>query len=122
MEPLVVDTNGLSRLLDGHAEIELIMRQRPIYISVITWMEMQCKSNITAGERKIIKALLDDCYVIELNEKIKKMAVNIRLSTRMKLMDSIIASSAIVANMPLLTGDDKFKTVNHLSLIFVPVL
>lgn len=40
MEPLVADTNGLSRLLDGHTEIELIMRQRPIYISSITWMEM----------------------------------------------------------------------------------
>jgi predicted nucleic acid-binding protein len=39
----------------------------------------------------------------------------------MKLMDSIIAASAVVSNMPLLTGDDKFKTVNQLSLIFVPV-
>lgn len=121
MEVLFVDTNGLSRLLDGHEEIELILRERATYISVVTFMEMQCKSNITPNERRIIKSLLNDCYVVELNDKIKKLAIDIRLTTRMKLLDSIIAASAIASNLPLLTGDEKFKSVSNLSLIFVPV-
>lgn len=83
-------------------------------------MEIQCKPNITASERKLIRDFINECTVFELNEQIKKLAIQTRLSTSLKLMDSIVAASAQWMSLPLLTGDDKFKSVKLVDAILLP--
>ncbi|WP_374757857.1 PIN domain-containing protein [Emticicia aquatilis] len=63
---------------------------------------------------------MNECTVFELNEQIKKLAIQTRLSTSLKLMDSIVAASAQWMNLPLLTGDDKFKSVKLVDVILLP--
>ena len=118
---LFVDTNGLIHLLEGDELVIALLSDKAVYISTITEMEMQCKPNQPAADRKLIKSLLLDCIIIELDSRVKAQAIQIRQTTRMKLMDSIIAASALVTGLPLVTGDAAFERVTALNLLLLPV-
>ncbi|GAB4038725.1 PIN domain-containing protein [Spirosoma gilvum] len=117
---LFVDTNGLIRLLEGDELVVTLLADQLVYISVITEIEMQCKPNQPSEDRKLIKSLLNDCFIIELTPQVKNEAIKIRRSTRMKLMDSIIAASARTMGLPFITGDQAFERVPQLDLILIP--
>lgn len=117
---LFSDTNGLIRLLEGDELVVNLLSEQIIYISAITEMEMQCKPNQPSEERKLIKNLLQDCIIVELTLQVKIEAIKVRRATRMKLMDSIIAASARIMHLPLVTGDNAFERVTNLDLILLP--
>lgn len=108
------------RLLEGDELVITLLTDNPVYVSVITEMEMQCKPNQPSEARRLIKSLLQDCIIIDLNPQIKLEAIKIRRTTRMKLMDSIVAASAHVSRLPLVTGDNAFERVAQLDLILLP--
>ena len=118
---LFVDTNGLIRLLEGDELVINLLTDQLVYVSVITEMEMQCKPNQPSEDRKLIKDLLSDCIIVELSPQVKTEAIKIRRATRMKLMDSIVAASARITGLPLVTGDNAFERVTHLDLFLLPV-
>jgi len=117
---LFADTNVLIRLLEGDELVATLLAGKTIYISEITEMEMQCKPNQPAEDRKLIRLLLDDCIIIELNSQVKAEAIRIRRMTRMKLMDAIVAASAVVTGLPLLTADNGFERLKTLNLLLLP--
>lgn len=117
---LFSDTNGLIRLLEGEELVIDLLADQTVYISAITEIEMQCKPNQPSEERKLIKNLLQDCIIIELTPQVKIEAIKVRRATRMKLMDSIIAASARIMGLPLITGDNAFERVTNLDLILLP--
>lgn len=83
-------------------------------------MEMQCKPHITAAERTLIRNFLGHFDVVELVPAVQERAVNIRLTTRLKLTDAIVGASAIQAGLPLITGDEKFESLKGADVILLP--
>jgi predicted nucleic acid-binding protein len=119
-QTILLDTNALINFLSGELlEIDIVDGRR-ITISEITEMEIQCNPALNSSERILLKEFLGECIIIRLNEEIKDLAVKIRLSTRMKLMDSIIAASAQWTKLVLVTGDEKFDSVKSIDLILLP--
>lgn len=51
--------------------------------------------------------------------KIKTKCIEIRNKYKLKIPDAIIAASAIVYNLPLITSDKEFEQVKELDLIFI---
>ena len=82
-------------------------------------MEIQCKKNMTASERKLIKALLEQLLIFDLNEQVKTLAIKTRLSTSLKLMDAIIVATAQWLNLPLISSETKFKSASMIDLILL---
>lgn len=119
-ERLFCDTNALIRLLEGDVLVGSLLDEKRIYISVITEMEMQCKPNLKANERAVIRELLAFCAIVELTEAIKSRAIKVRLSTRLKLMDAIVGASAIETGLPLVTADEKFSSLRGTDIIMLP--
>lgn len=117
---LFVDTNGLIRLLEGDELVFNLLTDQLVYVSVVTEMEMQCKPNQPSEDRKLIKNLLNDCIIIELTPQVKTESIKIRRATRMKLMDSIVAASARIIGLPLVTSDNAFERISQLDLILLP--
>lgn len=117
---LLADTNVLIRLLEGDELVATLLTGKTIYISEVTEMEMQCKPNQPAEDRELIRLLLDDCIIIEINSQVKAEAIRIRRITRMKLMDAIVAASAVVTGLPLLTADNGFERLKTLNLLLLP--
>lgn len=119
---IILDTNTLINFLRGERlELELT-ENKDIYISEITEMEIQCNSNFTKSQRKELKLFLSTLFIIRLNEEIRESAIKIRLSTKMKLMDSIIAATSQFSNIPLITCDSKFDSVKTGQIILLPTI
>ncbi len=119
-QTILLDTNALINFLSGELLETDIVDGRRITISEITEMEIQCNPALNSPERILLKEFLGECIIIRLNEEIKDLAIKIRLSTRMKLMDSIIAASAQWTKLILVTGDEKFDSVKTIDLILLP--
>ena len=120
MEQLFCDTNALIRFLENEETVVPLLSGRQLFISAITEMELQCKPNIKAAERAIIREMLTYLTIIDLTEAIKKRAVKVRLSTRLKLMDAIVGASAIETGLPLVTADEKFSSLRGTDVLILP--
>ncbi len=74
---------------------------------------------MNSAERKLLKELLKDLVVFELNEQIKILAIKTRLSTSLKLMDAIIVATAQWINLPLVSSETKFKSASLVDIVLL---
>lgn len=114
---ILVDTNILLYLLKGNDTLEQLLHGKNIYLSFITELELIGFPQINAEEEKQIKALLEESTIIQLDAAIKKQYVELRRKHGLKLADAVIAATAIVFEIPLITADKQFKKISDLSLI-----
>jgi len=114
---LFVDTNILIYLLQGEADIASILNEKDIVISVITELELKSFPKLSSKDSKLIDALINDCQVININDDIKKLAVEFRKSRKLRLPDAIVAASAHYSRLPLFTADKDFEKVEELDVV-----
>ena len=118
----LADTNALIYLLNGNQCMSNYL-QKNLYVSVISEMELLSYSGITPDEEMQIKSFLNDCNEVTLTNEIKDKKIEIRKKYKTKLPDAIIAASAIVKNIPLITADKGFCQISNLTLeLIVPVM
>ena len=118
----VADTNALIYLLNGNSCM-LPFLNKSLAFSVISEMELLSFSGITEAEENNIKALLEDCEEISLLKDVKEKAIELRKKYKTKLPDAIVAASAIVNKLPLITADKGFNQIQELNLqLIVPVM
>ena len=84
-------------------------------------MELLSWPGITSDELQLIKKLIDQCRIININEDIKKLAIDLRRASKVKLPDSIVAATSIYLNVPLISADREFKKVKNLELILISI-
>ncbi len=75
--------------------------------------------SINKIQRKELRELLNECTIIEMNDKIKELCISLKQKYKVKIPDAIIAASSIVYGLPLITSDADFKIIKELSLIFI---
>lgn len=118
----LADTNALIYLLNGNSCMSQFLQSK-LAFSVISEMELLSFSGITAEEENNIKSLLLDCIEISLTDEIKEKTIEIRKKYKTKLPDAIVAASAIVKNIPLITADKGFNQIEELDLkLIVPIM
>lgn len=81
-------------------------------------MELLSYKNITTQEQQIIKNFTSDFAIVNIDEKIKLNAIEVKKTSNMKLPDSIIAATAISLKLPLITSDKQFKSIADLNLVY----
>jgi predicted nucleic acid-binding protein len=87
-------------------------------ISVITEIELLCWKTENESDINLLKNFIQDALVIELEAPVKLKTAEIRKSTRLKLPDAIIAATAIVSNLTLLTRTSHdFEKIANLKMI-----
>lgn len=114
---ILVDTNIFLYLLRGNNTLEEMLDGKRIYISFITELELIGFKDMTYKEERQIQMLLEECLILYLNDAIKEKYVQIRRLHHLKLADAIIAATALVSDMPLISADRQFKTVKDLKLV-----
>jgi predicted nucleic acid-binding protein len=119
---IVLDTNTLMNYLEGYSFETDLVGDKQIIISEITEMEVQCNPNINSDERKMLKDFLTTVIIIPLTQTIKEIAIGIRLTTRMKLMDAIIGATAQQVKISLVTCDEKFDSLKTVNVILLPAI
>lgn len=106
----LLDTNLVIGLLKGHVPAIALAEQAGLVldkaaVSQITRMELLGYPKLTDDEDQGIRQFLAACEVRLLNEQIEAEAIRLRRSGHFKLPDAIIAATAIVGRLRLLTLD-----------------
>ena len=112
---------GIKFLLDTNIVIGLLKEYEPAIklaeevgvvleesaVSQITRMELLGHPKITLDDERLIQLFLKECQVLLIDERIEVRATQLRRSGLLKLPDAIIAATAVVNDLRLLTLDKK---------------
>jgi len=86
-------------------------------ISVITEIEALSWRDSDVTKEEIVRSFVEDSNVIALSPKVVEKCIEIRRNRKVKTPDAIIAATAIVHNLTLLTSDADFKNIPNLKII-----
>lgn len=114
---LFVDTNILLYLLSGDATIAELLNEKHIYVSFVTELELLGYAGLSAIDLKAIQGIFQEVTIIDINAEIKKEVIALRKQYKLKLPDAIIAATAAVHHLPLLTADKQFSQISALNLL-----
>lgn len=96
---------------------EIASEARPV-ISAITEIELLCWKSASDKDLEVLHNFIDDALVIELEQPIKYKTADIRKKHKIKLPDAIIAATALVYELSLLSRNiSDFKTIEGMHLI-----
>jgi predicted nucleic acid-binding protein len=114
----LADTNTFIYLLNKHPSLSPLLESDWSY-SFVTEIELLGKFRIFSEELKQVKSLLQSCSKISYSDDISRQAISLRQQHKIKIPDAIIAATAIVKKMPLLTFDKGFRTVKSIDLVLL---
>ncbi len=114
----ILDTNAIIYLLSGNNVMKQFLTNK-FGLSIISKMELLSYSDIKENDEIIIKDFLNECIIINLNQNIEQTAISLRKKYKIKLPDSIVASTAICYNIPLITADKGFSKIKELNLVLI---
>lgn len=96
---------------------ELLKVEQPI-ISAITEIELLCWKTTSEKDLAVLHSFINDTLVIELERPIKLKTADIRKQHKIKLPDAIIAATALVYGLTLVTRNiDDFKNIEGLEVV-----
>jgi predicted nucleic acid-binding protein len=117
------DTNTaiyyLQQLFSKDAEefIDSIIKRSSPAISAITEIELLCWKNATDNDIQVLKNFVADSLIFELEQEIKQKTIELRKKYSIKLPDAIIAATALVNNLTLISRNSKdFSKIEDLLL------
>jgi predicted nucleic acid-binding protein len=114
----LADTNFLINISEDNPIVYPFLDEN-ICISYITEIELLGVFSINKIQKNNAGNLINFCSVIEMNSSIKKKVISLKQKYKIKIPDAIIAATAIVNKLPLITSDADFKTIKELELIFL---
>ena len=119
----LIDSDILIDYLRGFEKARVFLikenRRRILYISAINVMEVYSgKDAIKFKYQKLLNEFLSSFKIIELNERIAKMAGLIHIKYNTPFADAAIAATALEYNLILITRNIKhFKEIKKLKII-----
>ena len=124
---------GIKYLWDTNTAIYYIQQQFPLMaekfmdklqaeaqpcISAISEIELLCWKTATEKDLEVLNNFINDAVVIELEKAIKLKTADIRKKHKIRLPDAIIAGTAIVYGLILITRNEKdFKNITGLNML-----
>jgi predicted nucleic acid-binding protein len=116
----IADTNFLIYVHEGNKIIEPFLDYN-FGISFISEIELLGFKGISKSEEAKLKQLVNDCFNIDWNSKIKEQTIELRRKHSIKLPDAIVASTSLVYGIPLVTADKGFSKIGELDLILFEI-
>jgi predicted nucleic acid-binding protein len=98
--------------------IDTLLTKSHPSISAITEIELLCWKAATEKDLLVLQNFIQDIVVFELDRPIKLKAADLRKLTRLKLPDAIIAATALVFDLTLLTRNiQDFENISELKIV-----
>lgn len=117
MEQLLVDPNLIVKYLEsGDGLLPQIWDHYQLYTPTTTITELLASGK--ADKEKALKLIGERVKIIEIDAKIAEKAAEILTELEISLADALIAATAIVKDMPLVTYDlNTFDLIPDLKLV-----
>lgn len=114
----VADTNILLYILSGNSSVKKYITGN-LFISEITEIELLGNKEISEAQYQNRCGIIDNCALLNISGKIKKITIGLKQKYNIKIPDAIIAATSIYLDFPLLTADNDFKRIKELDLILI---
>lgn len=86
-------------------------------ISVVTRIELSILPNASSNHIKIVNEYLSYCEIFDLSEEIVLKVIEVRKKYKIRDFDSIIAATALVKNLTIITNDKDFNNIKKLKVV-----
>lgn len=113
---ILIDTNIIIYHLNGDTTLEVLLENKQIYISFISEIEL-LSQKVSSQSEQVIGRFLSHTTIVHSNEKISYEAARLRRGKILKTPDAIIAATARVLGLPLLTADKVFVGIPTVDVI-----
>jgi hypothetical protein len=118
----VLDTNILISYAAGDEKVSSFIFQaleesNRIFISAISVIEFLSFPKLPAKDKEFFSLLLQELSIMPLDFEHAVMAGQIRAKYRMKLADSVVAATAVLAKSLLVSRDRDFKKIKEIETI-----
>jgi len=110
---LLLDTNIILYFLNGDETLIDLLETNSLFVSIISEMELLGYNGLNSEEKSKTELFLNECTVINIDQQIKERTITTRRLNRLKLPDAIIFATSSVLNIPLLTADQDFKSIEY---------
>ena len=120
MNGYLLDTNSVIYFFDGEEKISAFIKSNksPLYISFITQIEILCFETQDEALMNNIVKFTESIDIITTNEDIITAAIEYRKKLKLKIPDAIIAATAKVNELTLITADKAMLTkINNIKMI-----
>lgn len=116
---MLLDTNIIIYLAQpGGEKLQAQVSAMSPAASLVSRVESLGFHRITAAERERLDKLFSWVEVLPVNDAVAEGAILLRQSRNMKLGDALIAATALLYELPLMTRNvDDFKHVSGLKLV-----
>ncbi len=96
---------------------ELIIEHNPS-VSAITYLEVLGYHQLTSEDESDFKKFFQVTSIIPISQSILEQAVNLRQERKMSLGDALIAATALLGNLVLVTANSRdFQWITNIRLI-----
>ncbi|MDX1957818.1 MAG: type II toxin-antitoxin system VapC family toxin [Leptospiraceae bacterium] len=114
---MLLDSNIVIYLSKGTIKKEFFLNRR-LLVSIITEIEVLGFHNLSPIEKNEYLEFFKSIEVIPINLDVKQLAIKLKQQRKIGIADSIIAATAIVHKLPLVTANSKdFSWIEGLELI-----
>lgn len=101
-----------------HDMLSTWLKTKNITISIISRIEVFGYSKLLKEDEVYFKAFFSKCQIFKLTEKVILRTISLKQQKKMSLGDAIIAATAIIEKLPLITTNTKdFQHIENLELI-----
>lgn len=114
----LADTNFIIHLNQGNVIVEPFLEYN-YAISFIIEIVLLGAFSISRAQKQQPQDLIDNCTIIEMEYRLKKKCIVFRNQYKLKIPDAIIAATAILYNIPLITSDKEFQKIKELQLVYL---
>jgi len=112
----LIDTNIIIYHLNGDTTLEVLLENKQIYISFISEIEL-LSQKVSSQSEQVIGRFLSHTTIVHSSEKISHEAARLRRGKSLKTPDAIVAATARVLGLPLLTADKVFVGIPTVDVI-----
>lgn len=117
---ILADTNIFLYIIKGLPQVDKYIDVQ-FALSEISEIELLGVKGITDKEALLRKQMIEDSFLLRLNDSIKQVAIQLKQKYRLKIPDTIIAATSIYHGMPLLSADRDFNKIIELQFIFLSI-
>ena len=88
---------------------------QPLFVSTISVAKILSLKNLSKDEIRRINNFIDEFVVLPFDRRIAEMAGEIRRAYRFPLPDAVLAATAQLHNLPLITRDKGFSKIKEIT-------
>ena len=116
-DEVFLDTNACIYFLNGDGVLTDFLQGQSIYIFIITEIELFAFHGNDDSSIEILNDFINSITVLDIDREIKTLSTELRKTYKLKIPDTIIAASALLLSLPIITADKSFKKIAGLDLI-----